>query len=50
MPNFLISKDRMVMRITNNREYPKFNVSPETQDRAAGQAAILYSPKVLPLV
>jgi hypothetical protein len=48
MPNFVISKDRMVMRITINEEYPRFNVSPETQDRAAQQAAILYSPKVLP--
>jgi hypothetical protein len=44
MPNFVISKDRMVIRITINGEYPKFNVSPETQDRAAGQAVILYNP------
>jgi len=49
-PNFVISKDRMVMRITIIRGYPKFNVSPETQDRAAGQAVILDSPKVLTLV
>jgi hypothetical protein len=40
----------MVIRITTIRGYPKFNVSSETQDRAAGQAVILDSPKVLTLV
>jgi hypothetical protein len=50
MPNFVISKDGMVMRITIIREYPKINISPETQDRAAGRAVILDSPEVLTLV
>jgi len=49
MPNFVISKDRMVMRIIIKR-CPKFNVSPETQERAAGQAVILDSPNILTLV
>jgi hypothetical protein len=50
MPDFVISNDRMVMRITLIREHPKFNVSPETQDRASGQVVILDSPKVVTLV
>jgi hypothetical protein len=50
MPNFVISKDRIVMSITIIRRYSILNVTPKAQDRATGQAVILESPEVLTLV